>query len=110
MKSLAFTIVAVSFFVSSAAYAQPTVFINISCAAYVEETANMPNHAYNWFLAGYLSGTNLVRERLTPFDSASYRVWLVDYCHKRPFESFVNALSQLDTYLGSGKNTAVKQN
>ena len=89
------------------ASAQATVFINISCAKYVEDTALEPSsHAYNWFVAGYLSATNLAKNRDSPTDTATYRVWLTTYCQQKPFDNFLQALTALDEHLGEGKNKA----
>ena len=95
-------------FSNTEANAQGTVFLNISCAKYVEETAVEPtSHAYNWFVAGYMSAINLAKNRASSADAAKYRVWLTTYCQQRPFENFINALIALDGYLGEGKNKGV---
>lgn len=107
LRFLSALLVSLLFFVTNA-NALATVFLDISCAEYVEKTSVSPStHAYNWFVAGYLSGINVAKNRDSPADSASYRVWLTTYCQKKPFDNFLSALSALDKYLGEGKNKEV---
>jgi hypothetical protein len=106
-KTFQSAVVILTFVVSATANAA-TVFINLTCAEYVEGTAISPaSHPYNWLVSGYLTGTNMVRDRTSPADGASYRVWLADYCRQHPFEPFMSALDKLDRYLGEGKNTVI---
>ena len=81
-----------------------TSFIDISCAKYIEETANSQSHPYNWFVGGFLTGANYVKGRQTPQDASTYRVWLTNYCKVNPFDSFMTALARLDHHLGQGQN------
>ena len=86
-------------------------FIDITCAKYVEEgeAHSDMGFAYNWFVGGFLTGTNLVRGRNTPTDASTYRVWLKTYCQTHPFEPFVQALHALDATLGEGTRRLVAQ-
>lgn len=104
---MAAAVAAAALLTSSTAGAGATVFIHATCAQYVEQTAGLPDHAYNWFVAGFVSGTNMVRDRGTSGDAASYRVWLSNYCQKNPFDNFVTALSRLDKYLGEGRDKVI---
>lgn len=87
------------------AAAQATVFMDTSftCAQYVEAVNKNRADQYNLFIAGFMSGANWVRVRLTPNDAASYRVWVKGYCERNPFENFVQAVGDLEKQFGQGE-------
>lgn len=82
-----------------------TVFIDtkLSCAQYIEAVGNNTASPYNSFVAGFMSGANWVRVRQTPTDAAAYRVWVKGYCERNPFETFIQAVGDLEKQFGQGE-------
>lgn len=88
---------------SWSARAGATVFIDTTCAQYLEATATEgASHQYTWFVLGFVTGTNWVKHRQTPADAAAYRLWVKGYCERNPFDLVIKALSELDKQFGQG--------
>lgn len=51
---------------------------------------------------GYITAANIYKSRETVRSARSYSVWIEEYCKQNPFDSFANALVQLDASLGPG--------
>jgi hypothetical protein len=85
--------------------AEATVFIDtsLSCAKYIEAVRDNSAGSYNSFITAFMSGANWVRDRVTPNDAASYRVWVNGYCQQRPFEPFIQAVGDLEKQFGQGE-------
>lgn len=75
--------------------------VNISCGKYLNSISNDERYAevYNWWLAGFISGTNLEKQRATSTDAAAHDSWIKQYCEKNPLDSFFNAASKLNDEL-----------
>jgi hypothetical protein len=87
----AFTLLTV-FFVSSSLAADEHTFSmfspepNLSCGKYLNEitTNRQAENAYRWWVAGFVTGTNLVKGRAVSTDSRAHEAWLKQYCEKNP--------------------------
>jgi hypothetical protein len=54
---------------------------------------------YGWWVAGFVSGTNLVKGRITSTDNAAHDAWLKKYCEDNPLENFMAAAIGLNKAL-----------
>jgi hypothetical protein len=92
--------------VSSAVSAADRVFSiygvhDLSCGKYVQDVNNNPQakSAYGWWVAGFISGLNVARERFTTTDNQAHDLWLLKYCNEHPLEPFITAAAGLDSAL-----------
>ena len=76
---------------------------NLTCGMSVQAVEAKSAHEFDLIVRGFLTGTNLLRGRVTPTEFAGYQVWLKTYCTQNPFHSFTMALARLDYSLGEGQ-------
>ena len=74
---------------------------DLSCGKYLQDIATNPkaSNAYSWWIAGFVTGTNLVKGRLTSTDNAAHELWLKKYCQDHALDSFMSAAQELDKAL-----------
>lgn len=75
---------------------------DLTCGQYVEAVEGKSFHPYDNYIAGFLTGTNYLRSRVSPTAFSDYRVWMKTYCQQNPFDLFDQALARLDYSLGEG--------
>jgi hypothetical protein len=73
----------------------------LSCGKYIQDITTNPEAAnvYNWWVAGFVTGTNLAKERATSTDNAAHEAWLKKYCQENPLDTFVKAAIELNKAL-----------
>src|SRR5437879_2645558 len=71
---------------------------DISCGKYLSEISTHPEaaNAYGWWVAGFVTGTNLAKGRVVSTDSPAHDAWLKQYCEKNPLDPFIKAATELD--------------
>jgi len=74
---------------------------DLSCGKYLQDIATKPqaSNAYSWWIAGFVTGTNLAKGRRTSADSAAHEVWLKKYCQDHALDTFMKAAQELDKAL-----------
>lgn len=93
------------FLYPSLAYAEGEIFrsygMGMSCGAYVKEMANdnATKNIYSWWLAGFVTGTNIEKGRSTSTDNIAHEAWVLKYCKENPLEAFMTAASKLNKKL-----------
>jgi len=104
MKRLFF--IAFIIFIPSVVYSQPATFkvhgmFDMSCGRYVKEVTDDPEvkNAYSWWIAGFVTGANLEKRRVTSTDSAAHEAWILKYCQENPLDDFMQAASKLNKRL-----------
>ena len=79
----------------------------LSCARYISDVAVNAKFetAYSWWVAGFVTGTNLAKGRVLATDNEAHIAWLKQYCQAHPGDPFVDAAIELDRELDgkSGK-------
>jgi len=75
----------------------------LSCARYVADTASNAKfeNAYSWWVAGFVTGTNLAKGRVVSTDNEAHIAWLKQYCQAHLSDPFSNAAVELDRELDS---------
>jgi hypothetical protein len=75
--------------------------LELSCGRYVSEINGneRTKTVYGWWLAGFVTGTNLVKDRIVSTDTAGYEAWVKKYCEEHPLETFQKAVIELDKEL-----------
>ncbi len=65
---------------------------NMSCGKYVQDiTSNLQaSNVYGWWIAGFVTGTNVVKGRRTSTDNATHEAWLKKYCQDHPEPAWKN--------------------
>jgi hypothetical protein len=73
----------------------------LSCGAYLKDISTSPakKNAYEWWVAGLVTGTNLTKGRTVSTDIAGITAWLKRYCDEHPLEPFMKAVIELDKEL-----------
>jgi len=73
----------------------------LSCARYLSDlsTNRRFEAAYSWWVAGFVTGTNLAKGRLLSTDNEAHIAWLKQYCQAHPSDLFANAAVELDREL-----------
>jgi len=73
----------------------------LSCARYLSDlsTNRKFETAYSWWVAGFVTGTNLAKGRLLSTDNEAHIAWLKQYCQAHPSDLFANAAVELDREL-----------
>jgi hypothetical protein len=68
---------------------------------FIQELASDPKarNAYQWWIAGFVTGSNLVKGRVVTSDVPAHEVWLKTYCEKNPLKPFVRGAIELDREL-----------
>ena len=74
---------------------------NLTCGKFIQELASDPKarNAYQWWIAGFVTGSNLVKSRAVISDSPAHEVWLKTYCEKNPLQPFMRAAIEPDREL-----------
>lgn len=74
---------------------------NMSCGAYLQEVSNNEVKAtsYARWVSGFVSGTNLMKERVTSTDPEGLNGWLKQYCAEHPLDTFAKAAIELNREL-----------
>ena len=72
-----------------------------SCGKYTNEIAINPEtkNVYSWWVAGFVTGTNLEKGRTLPTDTDAHEAWLKQYCEDNPLDSFMKATIELNKEL-----------
>src|SRR5215470_12632448 len=78
----------------------------LSCARYLSDVTSNAKFevAYSWWVAGFVTGTNLTKSRLLTTDNEAHITWLKQYCQAHPSDLFANAAVELDRELDSKRN------
>ena len=74
---------------------------NDTCGKYIDiiSTSVQAKEVYSWWLAGFITGTNMEKNRSLSTDSAAHELWLKNYCEEHPLENFVSAAEKLNIQL-----------
>ena len=74
-----------------------------SCGKYVTDISTNPQAkiAYGWWVAGFVTGTNLEKGRVLATVNAAHKLWLKEYCEKNPLDPFMKAADELNKELDS---------
>lgn len=80
---------------------------HIFCRDYLAQ-ATQPDHEYNLFIMGFVTGANYLRARQVSANSEAFVSWVVDYCRQNPVDSLLQAAMRLDEYLGQGQRAIIK--
>ena len=72
-----------------------------SCGKYIQNITTSPEAAnvYSWWVAGFVTGTNLAKGRATSTDNAAHEAWLKKYCQENPLDPFLKAAIELNKAL-----------
>lgn len=75
--------------------------LDLSCGKYISEIAtdSEAKNAYSWWVAGFVSGTNLEKDRALVTDSPAHEAWLKNYCSENPLATFMKAAIELNKEL-----------
>ena len=78
----------------------------LSCGKYIQDVNDNPQakNAYGWWVSGFITGLNLLRERVTTTDQEGHNAWLLKYCSEYPLKLFIDAAIALDKELKSKLN------
>jgi hypothetical protein len=73
----------------------------LSCARYIGDMSTSVKFetAYSWWVAGFVTGTNLAKGRVLSTDNEAHIVWLKEYCQAHPGDPFADAAVELDREL-----------
>jgi hypothetical protein len=73
----------------------------LSCGKYIQDINTYPEakSAYSWWLAGFVTGTNLAKGRALDIDKPAYEEWIKKYCQENPLDTFINAAIELNKAL-----------
>ena len=71
-----------------------------SCGKFISDDNKQ---LWQHWIAGYVSGTNMIRQRQTSTDMDGMYGFVLEYCRKKPMDYILNALYELDKALGPGK-------
>ena len=73
----------------------------MSCGAYLKEAAENPSacSAYGFWIAGFVTGANAAKDRMTSTDAPAAQAWVDNYCRENPLDLFVMATVRLDEEL-----------
>ncbi len=73
----------------------------LSCARYISNLSSNTKFeaAYSWWVAGFVTGTNLAKGRLLSTDNEAHIAWLKEYCQAHLSEPFADAAVELDREL-----------
>jgi hypothetical protein len=73
----------------------------LSCARYISNLSTNAKFeaAYSWWVAGFVTGTNLAKGRLLNTDNEAHIAWLKEYCQAHLSEPFADAAVELDREL-----------
>lgn len=74
---------------------------DLSCGKYIDEITRdeKTKTIYSWWLAGFITGTNLIKNRSISTDPAGYEAWVKKYCDEHPLEPFQKAVIELNREL-----------
>jgi len=77
----------------------------VTCGKYLNDISNNEAYedAYSWWIAGFLTGTNLERMRATTTDKHANDAWIKQYCENNPLEYFLTAAIKLNEQLEKNK-------
>ena len=66
---------------------------DISCGKYLKDisTKKEIENVYDWWVAGFVTGTNLEKGRSLSTDNPGHNAWLKGYCESHPLETFMRA-------------------
>jgi hypothetical protein len=69
----------------------------LTCGKYVQDLASNQSAKamYGWWIAGFITGTNLVKDRITTSDVPAHEVWLKNYCERNLLDPFIKAAIKL---------------
>jgi len=72
-----------------------------SCGKYINDVSTnaQAKNAYSWWVAGFVTGANLEKERTLSTDNPDHELWLKQYCEKNPLDPFMKAASELNKEL-----------
>jgi hypothetical protein len=73
----------------------------LSCGKYLKDVSSDPYTAaaYGWWIAGFISGTNLEKGRAISTDNPAHEAWLKQYCEKNPLDPFFTGAIELNKEL-----------
>jgi len=78
---------------------------DLSCGKYLKDisTSTGTEKGYSWWVAGFVTGTNLEKGRAISTDNAGHNAWLKAYCEAHPLELFIDAAMGLNKELDKKK-------
>lgn len=74
---------------------------DLSCGKYINDitTDSEAKNLYSWWVAGFVSGTNLEKGRALTTDASAHEAWLNKYCSGHPLATFMKAAIELNKEL-----------
>jgi|APFre7841882630_1041343.scaffolds.fasta_scaffold159472_1 hypothetical protein len=74
---------------------------DLSYGKYIQDitTNAAAKSAYSWWIAGFVTGTNLARGRAINTDSPAHEEWIKRYCQDNPLDTFIKAAIELNKAL-----------
>jgi hypothetical protein len=74
----------------------------LSCGKYIQDITTDPQFAnvYSWWVAGFVTGADLGKGRVTSTDNEAHDAWLKKYCQENPLDTFMKAAIELNKALG----------
>lgn len=72
-----------------------------SCGKYLQDSSGNVTIAanYDWWLAGFVTGANLQKQRSITIDLDGMTSWVTSYCQRNPLDTFMTAAVELDKEL-----------
>lgn len=69
-----------------------------SCGKYILNISTISDAAtaYDWWFSGFLTGSNMSKNRATFTDNAANNAWIKKYCEENPLSSLMEAAIKLD--------------
>ncbi len=74
--------------------------VGVSCVTYIDGIADEDiAYAYDMWVAGFVTGTNLEKKRALTTTSELHNAWLKQYCENNPLDMFLTAVMKLNKEL-----------
>lgn len=79
----------------------------VTCGKYLNDISTNERYedAYSWWIAGFITGANLEKERATTTDAKANDAWIKQFCENNPLEYFLTAAIKLNEQLEKHKVT-----
>ena len=80
---------------------------DLSCGKYLSDISDNRNAAnvYDWWVAGFVTGSNLEKERILGTDNFGHSAWIKQYCEKNSLDPFMKAAIELNKELDKKKRS-----
>ena len=77
----------------------------LTCGKYMTDIDSSSDlkKIYSWWVAGFVTGTNLEKDRILKTDNTAHEAWLKQYCEKNPLDEFMVAVIKLNDELDKRK-------